>query len=279
MEYAAWFKKLTTNLANYKTNVLGIPGSGYYGKSKYDYILPKPMGDFNYMVDIDKMGIERSRDYNRLNSSQVLIVNYFVPMLDNNYELLSRFISRYLHKEVKIVTHAFHHAPGGFGTVNFDFYCADETGREYYFEIRYSEKGIEKTAKLSKDNSDAALIDVFNRMFKPRIEEEGNYLGFTLKKPLLFMKEHYSVYRHILAAANTKKKSYCFFLTMEGNEETNAELNAALGEIKGRSEYIKNLTWENIIPFAVEATAKDPALQGYYMELRDKYLLPADDQN
>ena len=272
MEYNLWFKKLSANLANYKTNVLGIPGSGYYGKSKYDYILPRPLGDFNYMIDLKGVDVERSNDYNRLTSTHVLCLNYFVPMLENDYALLSKFVSHYLHKEVKIVTHSFHHAPGGFGTVNFDMFCADAEGREYYFEMKYAEKGIEKTARLGKDNSDAALTDVFRRMFKPRIQEEGNYLEFTLKKPLLFMKEHYSVYRHVLAAANFKKKSYCFFITMNGNEETKNELDSALAEIKGRAEYIKNISWENAIPYAVEMTAKDPALQGYYMELRDKYL-------
>ena len=273
MEYNLWFKKVTTNLANYKTNVLGIPGSGYYGKSKYDYILPRTLGDFNFMVDIKELGIEKKSDFNRLTSVQALCLNYFVPMLDNDYALLSKFVSHYLHKEVKIVTHAFQHAPGGYGTVNFDFYCADSEGREYHFELRYTEKGIEKTARL-KDSSDAALIDVYKRMFKPRIEEGGSYLEFTLKKPLLFMKEHYSVYRHILAAANSKKKSYCFFISMDGNEETKNELDSALGEIKGRAEYIKVISWENAVPYAIELTGKDPVLQGYYMELRDKYIPP-----
>lgn len=271
MEYLAWYKLITAHLAEYKEKTLNIHDSGYYGKKKLDFVLPRPFAQLNYMWDVTRVPIKKQLNYHHLTCTQTMCLNFFLPLCADGYKGLSQFVSHYIHREVKITGHVFDYAPGGEGTTNFDFYCKDSAGREYCFEIKYTEKGIEKACKLPKDNSDARLIETYEKNFRERCLADGSYLKFTAEKPLSFMKEHYQVFRSVLAA-NTVKKNYCFFITMSGNEETEKEITEAMAAIKGRTEYVRLLKWENVIPYTTEYIA-DPNLQGYYMEFRDKYLL------
>ena len=269
MNYNDWYEMIKKNLINYKLNVLGIPGSGFYGNKQEDHILPRGMADANYMFDLSNLSFKKHHGYHHLNSSQTMCVNFFAPMVQDDCKLLSKFLSLLLQDEIKIVYFEFEYTNKKlYGDTNFDFYCQDDNNHNYYFEIKYTEQGISKKCSAN-DQSDENLLKVYNKKYRENVEAEGSQL--IISDPLIFMKEHYQAFRN-MSCANEIKNNFCFFITMEGNEKTKEELIDSLSYVKG-DKYVKSLYWENIIKTAFEIVENDPEIFGYYTEFKNKYML------
>lgn len=269
MNYNDWYEMIKSNLINYKLNVLGIPGSGFYGKKQEDHILPRGMADANYMFDVNGLSFKKHQGYHHLNSSQTMCVNFFAPMVKDDYKMLSKFLSLLLSEDINVVYFEFEYTDKKlYGDTNFDFYCRDDNNRNYYFEIKYTEQGITKKCSAS-DKSDDNLLKVYDKKYRAKVEEEGSQL--IISDPLVFMKEHYQAFR-IISCANEIKNDYCFFITMEENEKTKEELAQSLSYVKS-DKYVKSWYWENIIKTIFGLVQKDPELFGYYMEFKNKYTL------
>ncbi len=269
MKYNDWYEMIKNNLVNYKLNVLGIPGSGFYGKKQEDHILPRACSGANYMFDISNLVFKKHHGFHHLNSSQTMCVNFFAPMLEDNCKLLSKLLAFLLNEDVKVINFEFEYTNKKiYGDTNFDFYCQDANKHNYYFEIKYTEQGIAKKCS-AKDQSDENLIKVYDEKYRDNVESDGSQL--VIDNPLIFMKEHYQAFRNI-SCANEVKNNYCFFITMEGNEKTKNELNEALSYVKS-DKYVKSLYWESIVQLALELVEDDPELFGYYLEFKNKYSL------
>ena len=269
MNYNKWYESIKEHLVNYKVNVLGIPGSGYYGKKLESHILPRGQADANYMCDISGISFKKHLGYHHLNSSQTMCVNFFVPLTQNDCKLLSTFMSKLLGDEIKVVKYEFEYTNKKlYGDTNFDFYCQDSNGHNYYFEIKYTEQGIGKQCSTD-DKSDENLLKIYKKKYQANVEAEGSQL--IIENPLVFMNEHYQAFRN-MSCANETRKDYCFFVTMKENELTRKELEESTKYIKS-DKYVKSLYWEDVVELAFELTAKIPDLLGYYIEFKNKYFL------
>ena len=269
MDYNEWYTAITKHLVDYKLNVLGIPGSGFYGRKQVDHILPRGMAEANYMFDISGISFKKHHGYHHLNSSQTMCVNFFAPLVQDGCKLLSKFLGLLLSEDIKIAYYEFEYTDKtNHGDSNFDFYCRDEKGHNYFFEIKYTEDGIEKSSK-PKDSSDENLLRIFDRKYRASVEADGSQL--KIDEPLVFMKEHFQAFR-LMSCANSVKGDYCIFLTMEGNEKTEKELAESLPFAKS-AKYIKSWHWESVVESVLEYTRSDSELIGYYMDFKRKYLL------
>lgn len=269
MKYNKWYEMIKANLVNYKLNILGIPGSGFYGKKQEEHILPRGAAGANYMFDISDIHFKKHHGYHHLNSSQTMCVNFFAPLVQDKCKFLSKLLTLLLLKNIKIDFFEFEYTnKKELGDTNFDFYCRDTENRNYYFEIKYTEQEITKKCSAS-DLSDENLLKVYDKKYRANVEAKGSVL--SINNPLIFMKEHYQAFRNI-SCANSFTEDYCFFMTMEGNEKTRKELDESLHYVKN-NEYVKSWYWEHIINTTLELVKDDLELVGYYTEFKNKYML------
>ena len=270
MNYKDWYRQITAKLVDYKVHTLGIPGSGYYGKKKVDHILPRGRWRANFLADISSIHYKKHPGCHHLNSSQTMCVNFFAPLLEDDYALLNELLSFLFDREIQVAFAEFEHVDKEhLGDSNFDFYCRDKEGEEFFFEIKYTEADISKKCG-AKDQSEQHLCDVFSLKYAPLIQCEGSYLGKCLKEPMVFMTEHYQAFRN-MAVANDALKRNCVFLTMKANEGTYGELMESLDYIGGENARIRSLYWEDVVDQLIGLLGKNPDLVGYYSEFKEKY--------
>ncbi|MCR4562782.1 MAG: hypothetical protein K5694_06245 [Bacilli bacterium] len=275
--YKKWYGDIKAHLADYKINILEIPSNGIYEKNgkEYKHILPKVEGERNYINDIARNSLkpeDRHHDWFHLNSSQTLCVNYFAMLMDEEAKNLSLILSRWINKEIHVnpSTMKFEKVDKSlYGDSNFDFYCEDTEGHKYFFEIKYTERGIAKKCQPKHDKSDKNLLKIYDEKYRKMVEKEGSILDFD--NPFIFMKKHYQAFRNI-CCANSKEGDYTFFLTMYGNVLTRKELDSCL-EYVSNKEFLKILYWEDIIKDTGEFFKNNEALREYFEELARKYLL------
>lgn len=271
MKYNEWYENIKKRLVDYKENILGISGSGYYGKKEEKHILPRGCWEQNFMTDISNLSYKKHDGYHHLNSSQTMCVNFFYPLFKNDYLLLSKFLSKALNERIEIEYAQFEYVnKSEYGDTNFDFYCRDNKGLNYFFEIKYTEKDIAKKCS-SKDQSDAYLLEVFDKKYRPLVEKDGSYLSKCKEEPMVFMREHYQAFRN-MSVANNVSNSYSIFLTMKGNEGTYKELCFALKYVGGENKHIRSLYWEDVIRIIIEDCGLNEDQVGYYIEFKKKYI-------
>lgn len=270
------------HLVDYKKQKLDIDGCGHfitYNKKtkefidhgEYEHILPEPLEVKlrNYMCDeakTESSKIKRHSYWHHLNSSQTMCINFFAILLNNDYEYLNALLAYILKKNIKIRKHEFEKVliPN---STNFDFYCEDEEGHNYYFEIKYTEKDIETKTTASKP------FKTFNDIYKPLIEN-GTNLKFILESDnwKIFMSKHYQAYRNMVYG-NSIKGDYCFFITMKNNQGTYDELQNAIKDANDSLSNVVSLYWEDLIPMTLNIVNGNNNLVNYYKEFENKYFL------
>ena len=269
-----WTEKIWRHLEDYKVNVLGIPGKGMNGDKAYGHILPCGTHHRNYMCDAAaKVGdsIKKHAGWHHLNSSQTMCINFFAPMVaSDRYAMLNRFLGLF-GIETKIKEAVFEYTPVEHSS-SFDFFCKDENGIGYYFEIKYTESDI------AKESGSSNLEETYQKYYSDSIEKNPLFRNCTEE---LFMKRHYQAYRNMVKADDF---GFCLFITMKGNQGTEQELRSSIDDLKvpeNELSRIKCLHWEEIVPHWIEALSekdsqghyKFPADLGYYLEFQKKYLL------
>lgn len=264
--YNNWYDKIKEHLSKYKTNVLHITKDGVWkGNGKtYSHILPIEDGESNYLCDAAKTSLEESekhQDWNHLNSSQTLCVNYFAPLrVNNDNSHLSILLSRLLSKEIKIADSLFEYVPV-LKSTNFDFYAKDESINQYFFEIKYTEDGITK----SGGGHDPA--EAYELYYKEDVKNNPVFVNVTED---MFLNKHFQAYRNMVKG---KGGDYSFFITMRSNPNTFKELQLALSDLRVReTPNVIILYWEDLIDLTIELFSDDKNLSDYYKQLKEKYI-------
>lgn len=272
MSYTNWYDAIKRHLEKYKTQVLTVHGSGCYAHEPYGHILPEGSEMKNFIGGAPDAGYKFHRCYYHLNSSQTMCYNFFRLMLKEHFRLLNQFLNKFIGGDIKIEDAQFEYVDDEFGDTNFDFYCRDSRKREYFFEIKYTENGFAKKCKPKKENNnDAYIHQVYENKYKPLVEKEGSLLNKDVFEEL-FMKRHYQAFRNI-CVANANEERYVIFITMNGNERTRKDLDAALNFLSERDTYVKDLSWEENVRQFIEKATLDDEEKKYYEKFFAKYLL------
>ena len=193
MKYEEWYKLIKQHLSNYKIDTFGNIGDGVYAGNgrKYSHILPDGFKEENYMCKEAKEALQDKRhpDWYHLNSSQTLCVNFFSKIKEiDNKKYLNRFLSKIIGKDIIIKESCFEYKPVEKSS-EFDFYIKDINNHNYYFEIKYTEKGIAakgggKTAHETYKK--LYLPDVINNPYFKNVSEDD------------FLNKHFQAYRNMV---------------------------------------------------------------------------------
>lgn len=264
--YDNWYKMILKHLSEYKTNILNVPNDGIWkGNGKpYSHILPLEFGSLNYLCEEAKSSLkedEKHKDWYHLNSSQTLCVNFFAPLKESDGgKHLSALLSHILQKQILIAKACFEYVPVKNST-NFDFYAEDNFNNKYYFEIKYTEKGIAKSGG-GKNPQEA-----YNLYYKDDVDSNE---AFTNVDRNMFMNKHFQSYRNMVKG---KGNNYSVFITMKNNPSTFKELQEAIKDL--RVDNLPNvvvLFWEELIDDSIALFKNNPILCAYYKKLKSKYI-------
>jgi len=273
MENIKFYSPVINHLIAYKECILGVLDNGLYYNCnlkkhvEYAHILPECILMNNYMCDeaiLESEKIKKHENWYHLNSSQTLCINVFVMLIIDDYYYLSKLLSNVLGFSIRIVKHEFERVETK-GSTNFDFYCEDDKGHKYYFEIKYTEKDIAK--KTGASNPKATFDEKYRTLI-----ENGSYLKWCLQEDnwKVFMFNHYQAYRNIVMA-NENKGDYVFFITMRHNPGTYNELLSAIRDTNEKLNNVKSLYWEDLIETVLKLVNDNPELSEYYKKVKQKY--------
>ena len=252
MSYDKWYKANKEHLIKFKKEELRITEPGIYKpENYYDHILPEGEENKNFIREEWASKCKHHCYYHHLNSSQTMCVNFFMPLIEKP-ELLQEFLHRFCGTDAEIVRTDFEYVNAQYGNTNFDFHCLDSKGNQFFFEIKYTERGFEK-----KCRSKHSLSKVYNTKYKRLVEQEGSYIKAEQYNEHIFMTQHYQILRN-MCVANSKENRYCIFITMNGNEATKRHLEP----FANAGSHIKFLYWETDIRPFIEEIKSELAYEG-----------------
>lgn len=263
-----WKQQIYEHLANYKKDELKVSEAEKFRNKEYGHILPKTKGSLNFLCPyigdyVKERKIKKHMYWYHLNSSQVMCLNFFVPLIKAN--LLNEILATILGVKMVNPKYEFEKVIEK-GSTNFDFYVKDE-GAEYFFEIKYTEDTIDKKSKAKN------ISATYDQFYKKDCESNKLFNSITVDT---FMKKHYQAYRNMVKAS---KKDYSIFIVMKDNRGVNNEINSALEELKlvrktAAENNIIIKTWEDITREVIEILQekKEKELVAYYERFKRKYL-------
>lgn len=267
--------RVKNHLGTYKCNVMGVAEAGifnYQGKEYYlDYILPLDNKELNIMekyrqdfFDSKYKNIKFHRYFHHLNSSQAMCINFFYPLIkEKKLEDIIRLIG--LNGEVDYENVAFEKEStiekGNERKTNFDFYIPLKSGKQVFFEIKYTEREF---GKALKDNDHSKK---YHNTYEP-ILDKNQAIKEKAKNEEFFL-DNYQIMRNLLHIDND---SYVVFVYPEGNKKIRTTALSARDDVL--EQQCKNhfilLRWEELTKKLVETV--DPSLRDYFEEFWLKYL-------
>lgn len=276
IEMNKWTQSIYNHLERYKIKKWNDHKKVKFRGKLYGHILSEDLKEENYMSSIVKeeaKNIKKHMYWHHLNSSQTMCLNFFVPLIKNH--LLPLFFQKVLNLNVDIIDCKdckFEYTPETGGT-NFDFYVKDLKGKNYYFEIKYTEADINK--KTSVEDS-LHRHEVFMDLYNPKIKKNKLFVSAHIDEEM-FMLEHYQAYRNMVEAING---DYSIFITMSNNHGTENEFKSATEKLglKTKENLEKNcillLHWEDVVAktqYMIDEIG-NKELTDYYEEFFKKYI-------
>ncbi len=264
-----WRKRVYDHLEKYKIESLKVKENGLFKEIEYGHILPKEYGLLNYMELVrnheSKFKKMKHMYWYHLNSSQTMCINFFQPLIEKGY--ISSFFNIVLGINKKIVNCEFEKVLEK-GSTNFDFYAEDTDGNHYYFEIKYTEYSVSK--KTSTDR----VEETYKKFYLKDVESNPTFTDAKIGMNL-FMNTHYQAYRTMVKA---KGNDYSIFITMDGNDGVDKEINKALTDLNlniktAREKNIIILHWSEVVKktlyFIGELEDKEELIN-HYIEFEKK---------
>ncbi len=257
-------------------NILG----GIWRKNKYDHILiNKEKYKYNLLPDYRKSldeyirnrknGIKLHSDAHHLNSSQIMCMNFFYPLIcENKLSYILNFINP--NGQWGDVKHAAFEKISDIdgkqrGATNFDFFVETSNGYKIYFEIKYTEN------EFGRAKADKSHIAKWDKMYKSLIIDSPILESNIIDQKYFF--KNYQIIRNSIHVQNSNK-DYSIFLVPEATDYGKTTLynkaKTVIEEVvkKESANHVQVLSWEKII----NVVENDPQLKGYYAEFKKKYL-------
>ena len=266
--------KIITHMEEYKKKTLNLNGLVAIKHRKYGHILRERDYEYNFSSQVsDKLvnskflkPIKWNRFSHHLNSSQVMTVNFFYPLI--RYRELEAFLAM-TGIEDEIIYDPEHlqflkvceEEKSGEKKTYFDFYMKLKSGRKVYVEAKYTE-GV-----YGKSNSKSHLTK-YNEVFEPLLKD--SILIKDEFKTEEFFLEHYNFMRGL---AHMKKDTYLVVLYPRENwalRERALYIKDNIIESTYREQYIP-MVWEEMLEGLIKGI-KDNNVAWYYEGwFKDKY--------
>lgn len=267
--------RVKSQLSLYKKGVLGIDDDGKYlheGKEyRFGYILPigselKNVIPYrSYVAQSILDGIDLHRYYHHLNSSQIMCINFFYPLMKE--ELLQHILT-ILDIPGEVEINEFEKASelegSNYRKTKFDFYIKTKDGKNIYFEIKYTENGF------GKAENDLEHQKKFTDVYEPKLRQT-EVINSEFKSRETFF-ENYQIIRNVI---NIDENSYVVFLYPEENKGIRTGAKLARDEIINAawSDHFKPITWEALTDELLNYL-EDGELKKYYTDhFTKKYML------
>ena len=223
---------------------------------KYN-ILPNVQSCKEFQVLFSQEKISFQAYANHLNSSQIMCINFFIPMLKWD-ELNKKFIpnSRLVQWMKEFID------PGiAIGkdsccklefvqdsdkfpkeeNTNFDFYIKSNN-KEYFFEIKYTENGFGTYDSKSQHNQDIRYNELYKRMIKESVLDETELVS------AISYKKYYQLMRNIVRV--TSQNTFSIFIFPKDNKRCNTMLlDFKENYVKALRDQIVCLHWEDVVDY------------------------------
>jgi len=266
--------RVKSHLGRYKKEVLKIDKDGVFNDKKYNHILPKKLESENvlpyrnYKQDALPHEIKLHEYYYHLNSSQIMCINFFYPLIK---EKRLHHILEIIGIDDEIKDHKFEKVSavekGGYGNkTNFDFYIETKNGKHIYFEIKYTENGFGKV-----DFRKEKYHNKFNGVYENLLNQAD-----VIKPPYRERKTFLDNYQIMRNLVHIDENSYIVFIYPEENKGIRSGAKMARDQIISSKwqNHFKAITWEAITEEIVYYVEDDKELKEYYLNrFNRKYML------
>ena len=260
-------------------------GGAWKGKGSFAHILRDSQNDwmFNLLLpyrevgslvqDIQKGVIKKHMYAHHLNSSQMMCMNFFYPlMIEDRLDIILKAINSKIKWGKPVALFEFN-SPMEVGKAaelnkeklfgeptNFDFFITTSNGYRVYFEIKYTE--AEFGAPEKKNNSYPQKyydkFEVYKSLIPSCFKDE-------YKANADYFLDHYQLMRNLIHLQSSN--DFVVYLVPGENPIISeaAEIKNVLNSLQDNCKVVK---WEDII-IVVE---NEPLLKDYYAEFKKKYL-------
>ncbi|MFZ4594176.1 MAG: PGN_0703 family putative restriction endonuclease [Verrucomicrobiaceae bacterium] len=278
-----YVKQMVEHLSKYKKATLRITESGLYQGNEYQHILPlsikshnllpilwqqypsllnahgRPIKQDEYppLLDAHGQGIKWHTYAHHLNSSQVLVINLFQPLIQNHKEVLEVLLGL----PAPLITAGFEKVFDRSEGTNVDFFAESQGGQSICIEVKLTEQDFAPTTAV-----------------KQGIRYQKYYLDWLIKATILGddVRQQaffgaYQFYRNAKLATADQK---VWFLLPEQNTKINALAEKCLGTL--RPEVRKQVEVVGLTAFLEQLcnlVADKPDLKKHYEHFKKKYLL------
>lgn len=274
------------HLANYKQRMFPDATNGYWTRSnppkELNYAFEPKDENLNLLQDFkdeflnyerdQKAKIKRHIYFHHLNSSQAMCFNFFYPLLATHQ--LDYVTDYFGHKEeIDYSSVCFEKESdidnkGGRRPTNFDFYFRTLSGKQFFFEIKYTEQDFGKAPKDKEHLKQFAAehLEKYNAVYKDRL----NSIKPEYRSTDAFL-NNYQIMRNLIHA---DKNAYVVFLYPGGNEKIKQSA------VHAKSTFVADhvaanvycAEWEDLYDF-VAPKLNSTKLLNQYKEFREKYFL------
>lgn len=267
-------EQVKSRLANYKLTTLGVAENGYWRKDKpsYAHILPKEQKNLNFLepyrselANYAERNIRLHKDFHHLNSSQAVCMNFFYPLIEENQLSLLLDILKLDNESIDFAE--FEKIMDRAEGTNFDFYIKLKSGKQIFFEIKYSE------TEFKKQKSSAAYQKKYNLIYKDRLS--GKLRAGTDDYDSLM--KNYQLLRNI-SYVDATDQNLLVIIYPKGNLKLKQEYEDLINNVIEPSLHknIHLITWEAIWEDLMDSLASSSTvpqrLQDQYKLFGEKYL-------
>ena len=291
-------EKVKAHMNNYngQNNELeGKKGGSWQGKGEYGHILNKENDwEYNLLLPYRKIGtlvddikngkIKKHMYAHHLNSSQMMCLNFFYPLISKGllYLLLQNIDNsidwgnpiktqpEYISELEKGQEEKVKNDPDWYnrlsGASNIDFYIETDKGYKVYFEIKYTETNFD--TKKSTDEKYYQLK--YEKIYKPLLE--SSILPNKCNRD--YFLEHYQLMRNLIHLQS--EQHYVVFLVPQQNEKVwEAAIKIKDETMMQDNKHCCILNWDHVLKIITDCSqiANDSQLKDYYAEFKTKYLV------
>lgn len=271
----AYKDEVKKHLSTYKLNRLGVVGNGKWKRNdvEYEHILPEEQKDMNLLEPyrselanhIEEENIHLHQDFHHLTSSQAVCLNFFYPLMEEKQ--LSALLEILKLEDAEVEECGFEKIMTRAEGTNFDYYIKLASGKQLFFEIKYTEEGFGKATPA--DNYQIK----YENLYKEGLTEK---LKPGLEGYEVFMK-NYQLMRNISYVDKTDE-NVLIILYPEGNQKIRREYEDVMQNMIEPNFHpnILLMTWEDIcgelIDVLESSTDTSDRLVRQYKDFSEKYL-------
>lgn len=277
LDTSEFVAKVKEHMKDYKNNVIKISTSGTYKYrtevKEYEHILPIKYRDMNilekYRLDFLKSGLIKEKEWHmyshHLNSSQVMCINFFYPLIkEKKLDLILQILGISDNAMESCFEKESDLEKDNERKTNFDFYIETQRNKRIYFEIKYTENGFGKAV------NDKKHISKYMRTYKDLLQN-CKAINDNYKNESIFF-DNYQILRNLI---HIDDNSYVVFIYPKTNKNIRSAAEKAYNNIIVDSwkNYFITITWEDINDKLVNII-REPELKDYYQkEFPKKYMI------